>query len=218
MPQKKSNLAIMVFAGIILVVVAAGAIVYGLQNLKISGLQSDLETQKEALASQSATDQKQIQDLQNQLATAQQAQQPVVAATTTTPVAPTTSGSFTIKGLTFTLLKPDWQVVKNDGTSVSIQTATSPYQVDLVLLTGPAMSTMNGIPDVTAGIASAQMDACGGPMSCWIVNNGALNYEFSWDVQGNEPPPANLDGIWHPTANFTADDITAIMKTMTMAK
>ena len=80
------------------------------------------------------------------------------------------------------------------------------------------MSTMNGTPDVTSGVASAQVDACGGPMSCWIVNNGVLNYEFSWNVQGNEPPPANLDGIWSPTANFTNDDITAIMKSMAVAK
>jgi len=55
-------------------------------------------------------------------------------------------------------------------------------------------------------------------MSCWIVNNGVLNYEFSWNVQGNEPPPANLDGIWSPTANFTNDDITAIMKSMAVGE
>ena len=216
MIQQKPNLALLVSVGIILIVAAAGAIVYGLQNLKINTLQSELAAQQEAAANQSTTDQKQIQDLQNELTAAQQAQQQAVAAAPT--IAPATSGTFTIKGLTFTLPKPDWKVVKNDGTNVSIQTATSPYNVYLVLLTGPATSLMSGTPDITVGNASAEQDACGGPMSCWLVENGSDLYEFSWDVQGNEPPPANLDGIWRPTANFTTNDIAAIMRTMALAK
>lgn len=139
--------------------------------------------------------------------------------------------TFVMKGLRFTLPKPEWTIAKWSGSRALILTSVTPHvtTLELDVYDPPQESTLEYAKNADRISSQYVQDV---PMSserlkmlrlswdcgeCWAPDSYLLKYdgkdiEFAWDPWSNEPPPEMEDGPWGPSYNFDDRDIEALMK------
>lgn len=121
----------------------------------------------------------------------------------------------TKQGLQLTL-PTTWQVLSVGETELKIKTADTPYRVvETVSISGTYKNSTPGPILYESGDLKLYDEACAPAIRCIGALVGGVSYLFAWEVvESNEPVPANLDGVWFPSANFNANDVLEIMKTL----
>lgn len=133
-------------------------------------------------------------------------------------VSPSSEAKTTVvtkQGLQLTL-PASWEVLSVAETELKIVTANAPYRVVETV----RISDTDKIPDPSRVLYESDDlklfdEACAPAIRCMFVLVGDDSYLFAWEtVESNEPVPANLEGVWFPSANFNANDVLEIMKTL----
>lgn len=116
-------------------------------------------------------------------------------------------------------LPKSWSVISVSDNSAKILTGYNQYQVYLTLKLDKnnsiAQSSYKSAGTMTKTQYGDVFDVQGGGTKGWtgaLINND--KYSFIWDIESNQPTPANPDGIWRPDDNVTSEILLNITKTV----
>jgi hypothetical protein len=120
-------------------------------------------------------------------------------------------------------LPNDWIIAKEENSNAYIKDLNYKSNYDVFLFPAQVSKVSTEVdeyemyqPIKINGGEIAIGEASSGQCSWYIVKLNGFKYEIIWDIDGNEPPPANSDGPWTPSNNFTESKIKEMMKTASM--
>lgn len=133
--------------------------------------------------------------------------------TLTGNTAPDSENTLTISDLQINLPK-DWKIYYSTQNSAKILTETEPYKVYLIVSTDKSgeNSHPENMPNNTPYGWVSTFD-CGGPMACIDAMINRNYYQFIWNVEGDQPTPKDIGGVWRPDHKAQEEDLINIIKT-----
>ncbi|HPL92832.1 MAG TPA: hypothetical protein PLB38_00930 [bacterium] len=129
--------------------------------------------------------------------------------------------SFTYRDFYFVM--PDaWRVISEEPQMVLVETASEPY----IIRTSVLFSRDDHYFPVENSLIHTSVDGlkvynslCYGGLACYAVENNGQFTLMTWTMPSStEPIPAAAPADWQPTANFTAEDVLAVVKTIRLAE
>lgn len=133
------------------------------------------------------------------------------------------SNSVEVAGLTFDL-PTHWEVVSVEESAARISIPDEQYEVFLPLEVEQLSETqqakiadgnMGEFLEETPTGAKVYDEVCAPTSGCAYILYRERAYQVTFLVpEGNEPPPADLDGPWFPNADVTRDEISEVFSSV----
>lgn len=111
-------------------------------------------------------------------------------------------------------LPKDWKIYYALQNKAKILTETNPYNVYLTVNVNKSGTNPHSknIPNNTPYGWVSTFD-CGGPMACIDAMINRNYYQFIWNVEGDQPTPKDIGGVWRPNHKAQEEDLINIIKT-----
>lgn len=129
--------------------------------------------------------------------------------------------SFTYRDFYFVM--PDaWKVISEEPQMVLVETASEPYIIRTSVLFSRDdhyFPSENSLIHTSVDGLKVYNSLCYGGFACYAVENNGQFTLMTWTMPSStEPIPAAAPADWQPNANFTAEDVLAVVKTIRLVE
>lgn len=124
---------------------------------------------------------------------------------------------FTYRNFYF-VIPDNWTIVSEEPQMVLLETASEPYQVRTSVLFSQDdhyFPAENSLIHTSVDGLKVYNSICYGGLACYAIEDNGVFTLMTWTMpSSSEPMPADAPTDWQPAANFSAEDVLVVTKTI----